>query len=57
MAMTNAEKQAAWRRRSSTHTAQLQAELERLRNQSKPADREQQLHAERNEPNARQGDS
>jgi hypothetical protein len=54
VAMTNAEKQAAWRRRRDARTAQLQAELEQLRNQSKPADREQQLRAQRT--NARPGD-
>ena len=53
---TNAERQAAWRRRRDARIAQLQAELEQLRNQSKPADREQQLHAERSERNARHGD-
>jgi hypothetical protein len=44
--MTNAQKQAAWRRRRDEQHQRLLAEIEELRNQSKPADREQELRAE-----------
>lgn len=53
VAMTNAQKQAAWRRRRDEQHQRLLAEIEELRNQSMPADREQELRAERAELRAK----